>query len=429
MTRAVRSDALAERASYLYACALLTAFFLFVPYGGYARMMEGKYHAFLALSLGYLAAMCALAPVRRFRLTPMRACALVWLAFCTLSALCSPYGAATLLGGARRDGLLTLALCAAVFLLLSRHLRADKRLAYLAALSVTLCDVLTLVQLAGRNPFGLYPPGLGYHDGDGAYLGFFAGTAGNIDFTAFLLALALCVLAFAAIRLRLWQLVPTAVLTAWVLWRLGVSAAWVGVSFAAVWGTALLVPRRRAAMLALSAALTLFFLLFVYLYGGGSGSRAIVEAHRLLRGEFDPSFGAERLRIWRDCLALVRERVLLGGGPGTLYLRGVEPFAWYLPDRAVPSEVTAAHNEYLHILVDQGALALLAYLALLACSLARCFRGARSPRLALCGAGLLCYAAMACFSISTCITAPYVWLLLALCDTDKKAPETDEKTG
>ncbi|MFR2560745.1 MAG: hypothetical protein ACLS8S_06840 [Oscillospiraceae bacterium] len=52
--------ALCRRISDLYALALLTVYALFLPLGGYERMMEGKYRAFLLLSLGYVLAMTAL---------------------------------------------------------------------------------------------------------------------------------------------------------------------------------------------------------------------------------------------------------------------------------------------------------------------------------------------------------------------------------
>ena len=401
------------RVSTGYAAALLLVHYLFLPCGGYERMMEGKYHSFIALTLSYLAVMCFARGGGSLRSTAARLCAAAYLGFSALSAVCSPYGAATLLGGSRRDGLVTLALYAACFLLLSRDLRPDRRLLYGTAAATTLCCDLTLVQLGGHNPLALYPAGLTYYDGDGAYLGFYAGTSGNVDFTAFLLALAACVLGFAALRLRLWTLAPAAALAAWVLWRLDVSAARLGVVFTLLWGMALLAPGKRRAMLLTSAGLSLLLVIFVFNYTGNN--QTLTQAHALLHGRFDPSFGAERLRIWRDCLPLVRERPLLGGGPDTLGLRGVEPFPWYLPDRVVPSDVTAAHNEYLNILVNQGAPALAAYLGLLGAALVHCFRRADEPCCAICGAGLLCYAAMACFSISTCITAPYVWLLLALC--------------
>lgn len=159
--------ALCRRISYLYALALLTVYALFLPLGGYERMMEGKYRAFLLLSLGYVLAMTALGAWRAVRWRePMCLAALAYLALTALSAALSPYGTAVLLGGTRRDGLLTAALYIAVFLLLARHLRPDRRLLYAAAASAALCGLLVLVQLTGRNPLWLYPAGLNYFDGD-----------------------------------------------------------------------------------------------------------------------------------------------------------------------------------------------------------------------------------------------------------------------
>ncbi|MBQ9458973.1 MAG: O-antigen ligase family protein, partial [Oscillospiraceae bacterium] len=194
--------------------------------------------------------------------------------------------------------------------------------------------------------------------------------------------------------------------------RLRVSLALLGLAFAAVWSPALLLPRRRRAALALSLALSVLALAAVYALPWKSGT--LWEASRLLRGEADGAFGSGRLAIWRACLPLVRERPLLGGGPDTLWLRGLEPFAWHTSGRVIPSDITAAHNEYLNILVNQGALALASYVSLLALALVRCFRHAEQPCFAACGAGLLCVCAMSAFSVSTCITAPFVWLLLAL---------------
>lgn len=417
MPRTVRSPALAARASYLYACAMVSVLYLFVPFGGYERMMEGKYVCFLALTLGYLAVMAAAAPVERPRMTPMLWCAAAYLACSALSALCSPYGARTLLGGSRREGLVTVAFYVVVFFCLSRYLRADRRLMYLSAAAVTLCDALVLAQTAGHDPLRLYPAGLGYCDGDVAYAGLFAGTSGNVDFTAFLLALALCVFAAALVRLRAWALIPAAAATFLALYRLDVAAAWVGLAFAAVWSPALLLRRGRGAALAASAVLTAAALLLLRRYGGTEPTLA--EAARFLRGDLDGALGSGRVSIWRDCLALARERPLLGGGPDTLWLRGLKPLTWFHDGAAVPADVTAAHNEYLGVLVNQGALALAAYLALLACAFVRCFRRADTPEGAVCGTGLLCCGAMAMFSVSTCITAPYIWILLALAQGDK----------
>ena len=132
-------QALCRRISYLYALALLTVYALFLPLGGYERMMEGKYRAFLLLSLGYVLAMTALGAWKAVRWRePMCLAVLAYFALTALSAALSPYGTAVLLGGTRRDGLLTAALYAAVFLLLARHLRPDRRLLYAAAASAAL---------------------------------------------------------------------------------------------------------------------------------------------------------------------------------------------------------------------------------------------------------------------------------------------------
>ena len=151
---------------------------------------------------------------------------------------------------------------------------------------------------------------------------------------------------------------------------------------------------------------------FVWCFPGGSGTLA--ELHQLLHGQADTSFGSGRLAIWRALLPLAAERPLLGGGCGTLYLRDLESFYWYRGGETIHVAITSAHNEYLGILVDQGVLALLAFLALLALALHRAFRYAESDRYAVAGTALICYAVMAFFSVATCITGVFLWLLLAL---------------
>ena len=56
-------------------------------------------------------------------------------------------------------------------------------------------------------------------------------------------------------------------------------------------------------------------LLAVYFYPGQSGT--LYEASRLLHGEADASFGSHRVEIWREVCALIAQRPVFGGGPGT----------------------------------------------------------------------------------------------------------------
>lgn len=404
---------LRQRVSYAYALALVTLYLLFLPLGGYARMMEGKYHLFLLLSLAYVLAMTLLGAWRavRWRNTTTLA-ALAYLALTALSAALSPYGSAVLLGGTRRDGLVTVTLYVAVYLLLARFLRADRRLLDAAVWSAALSAVLSLVQLVGKNPFYLYPEGLTYFDGDAAYVGFYAGTSGNIDFTAFTLALAAAAAAAAVVRLRRYRLLPPLALLLWALARLSVALALTALAVTAAAALPLLFPRRRRAMCALAAALALAALVGAYCYCGEN--QTLFELSRLLHGEWDGSFGSARLMIWEALVPLIAARPLLGGGCGTLYLRGLEPFYRDFGSGLVHVAVTSAHNEYLGILVDQGALALAAFLVLLALSLRRAWSGAERARTAVCGTALLCYLVMALFSVASCITSIYLWLLLAL---------------
>lgn len=401
------------RLSYYYALALVTLYFLFLPPGGYARMMEGKYHLFLLLSLSYLAVMTLTGAWRALRWRRTETCtALAYLALTALSAALSPYGSAVLLGGTRRDGLLTVTLCVWCYLLLARYLRTDGALLDAAVGSAALSSALALVQLTGKNPLWLYPEGLNYFDGDVAYAGFYAGVSGNIDFTVFLLALAAAAAVAAIVCAKRWRLAAPLALILLALVRLRVSAALLGLAVTAVAALPLLFPRRRQAMLALAAALTAAAFVFVLTYGGEN--QTLTELSRVLHGEWDGGFGSGRLAIWRALVPLIAERPLLGGGCGTLYLRDLEPFYWYRDGETIHVAITSAHNEYLGILVDQGALALAAFLLLLILALRRAWRGADRTRCAVCGAALLCYAVMAIFSVATCITSVYLWLLLAL---------------
>ncbi len=399
---------LCERLSSLYAMALVTLYFLFLPFGGYARMMEEKYILFLALTLPYVLSMLILSRLGLHGAMPLLAAAFLF--FTALSCVLSPHGAATLIGGTRKSGLLTAALYPALFYFLSRHLRPTRSLVYAAGVSVTLCDLLIFLQLTGANPFSLYPEGLTYFDGNVAYAGSFVGSAGNADFTAFLLTLAVC--AFAAALARGFSpalLLPLA-LTLLCLWQLRVAAAFVGLFAFALFAPLLMFKPRKALLLSLS--LLALALVFLWFYPGESGT--LYEASRLLHGESDLSFGSGRLAIWRQLLPHIAERPILGSGCGTLHLLDLKPFYWYVDGKTVHSLITDAHSEYLGLLVERGALALLTYLALLALALRRCIVRVREPRFAVCGAVLAAYAAMAAFSVTTCITAPYLWLTLAI---------------
>ena len=191
--------ALCRRISYLYALALLTVYALFLPLGGYERMMEGKYRAFLLLA--------GLRPrddgARRVEGCPAGAsrCALPRspISRSPRSARHSPLRH----GGAAR-----------------RHApgRTSDRRALHCRLSAPRgtcgptagcsmprrpplrCAGFVLVQLTGRKSPLALPRGAELLRRRRRLPGFYAGAAGNIDFTAFLLALCAAAMAAALVR-------------------------------------------------------------------------------------------------------------------------------------------------------------------------------------------------------------------------------------
>lgn len=139
------------------------------------------------------------------------------------------------------------------------------------------------------------------------------------------------------------------------------------------------------------------------------------EAHQLLHGHWDDSFGSGRLCIWRQVCETIQQRPLLGGGPDTLRFRGLTGFSWYSVESAqtITTVIDAAHNEFLNILVNQGALSLLSYLAVLLLSVLVWIRSNDHAR-GIAGAAVLFYCIQSFFGISMCLTAPYFWISLGI---------------
>ena len=170
--------------------------------------------------------------------------------------------------------------------------------------------------------------------------------------------------------------------------------------------------RRALAVLAVAALSAA--LLAVYCIDGLPVT-ALAQAHEILHGNLDDRFGSGRIYIWKQVWQLIRERPLFGGGPDTLSLRGMEGFSRYSEelDMMIVNGVDAAHNEYLNIWVNQGGLALAAYLAVLAASAVRWWKAGGDDITAVSGAAVLFYAIQAFFSISFCAVTVFLWIALA----------------
>ena len=167
----------------------------------------------------------------------------------------------------------------------------------------------------------------------------------------------------------------------------------------------------------LTSSGTLFFagLAAAYFWKGSEGS--VYELSQLMHGNFDDSFGSSRILIWRKTLELVPERLLFGGGPGTLALRLDVDFSRFVEEtgKTLSSSVDNAHNEYLGILVNTGLLSLAAYLAAQLYSVLKAVKSASLSEF--CGifaCALLCYWIQAFFGLGLFLVSPLMWLFWGL---------------
>ena len=242
------------RLTSLYLCLMLTVFLLWPGTSGYAQIAEAKYRLFLWLTGGY----CALSVLLWLELALIRRTAAFarpslaeWLLLgyllCSLIAcLLSPWREETWLGGARHEGLLTIALYVLSFCLVRRFARPAAWMLDVLGAAITLFCAVAVLQLLGKNPFGLYPAGLTYYDAGKAYSGEYIATAGNAGFAAAILCTAIPALLFGAWRLRRWHLlVPAALGLAVAVW-MNVSAGLAGLAGSILLTLPLALPKGRA---------------------------------------------------------------------------------------------------------------------------------------------------------------------------------------
>lgn len=421
--------------TFWYSALLLTVFLFCFDAQGYQGISQVKFRMLLWLSALYFAAMALLAmdqlltgqlkgnalPELWRRAGWPRRLIAAYLGLTWLSALCSPWWPATVLGVSRFEGALSITIYCLSFLLVSAYGQPDRRLLAVLAGSVTLFCLLCLVQMAGFNPFGLYPAGFGYADAGRAYGGAYLGTIGNVDLVAAFLTLVFPILLYALVRLsgrRRWALLVPLVLSAAVLVRMSVAAGLVGVGIGCLLAlpiAGVCSPKARRTLTVLAGGVILGGLAAVFLVDPGGGLPH--QLHLLLHGQADLSFGSGRLYIWAQVLERVPERPLLGTGPDTMLYAQLAPFTRRDLESGytIAAQIDTAHNEYLNILYHQGIPALAAYLGALAVLAAGWRRAApEDAGAAILGAGVLSCCIQAFFGISCPLTAPFFWLALGL---------------
>lgn len=176
-----------------YIIIMLLIFPLFTGFSGYADLTFSKYIFFVAATGLWLLALAVFSlrdrPVLP-GLAPAGTAALVLMAACCLSFLLSPWKGEALIGAGRYDGLVTMLLYALIFLGVSSFSRPKESYAAALGISVSLCSLVALLQLFGKDPLWLFPGDYTYYDAGVRYSGAFLGTLGNINILASVYCLA-----------------------------------------------------------------------------------------------------------------------------------------------------------------------------------------------------------------------------------------------
>lgn len=179
-----------------------------------------------------------------------------------------------------------------------------------------------------------------------------------------------------------------------------------------------------AGLMAVTAAAAL-----VYLYSYAGNSETLQGLSALLHGNPPDTLGSSRIAIWKEALALAREKPWLGGGPDTYQLRSQLVFS-RVTEAGVCLRVgvDAAHNEYLNLWVNTGLPSLVLYLTLLASVLLSALRRLDWRRLPL-ALPVLCYSIHALFGISQTVVTPLFFLFWGALAYTGRPPAAYQPTG
>ncbi len=403
----------------LYQLLMTTVFLLAVlPKHGYLYISETKFAVFAAMTALFLLAFLWVYRKEKRpggkRPDPVRLLLLGFWAWSLLSALCSPWRGMALLGGPRLDGMATLTLYCAAFFALSEGAGGEEGppLWPLAAAALLYC-LVALLQFFDLNPLWLYPPGLRWSGRETAYNGAFLSLTGNADLSASVLSLGFALFWSSALGRKQWRYLLPAAACLGVLLASGVRGGLLAAFCALLLCLPAQLEMRRSVRLCVYASLGIVLLSTLMLLWFLPAEGTLGEVHELLHGNARDSFGTGRIYIWRNVWELVKERPLLGGGPDTLGERGLS-FTRLLPEGGVLSRgIDSAHCEYLNLLVNQGAPALLLFLAALGNTLFRAFRS-RQGDVPVLRAVLLTYLIGALFGVSMPSNTAFFWLCWGL---------------
>lgn len=199
----------------IYISIMFLLFPLFVGFRGYEKITASKFCFFVIATGLWLLGLIILSLVQKKFEKKMRLhhiFALCFMGIVCISALLSPYGARTVLGAGRYDGLVSQLLYGCIFLGVSLFGHPRPRHFAMLGISAGLCCLVAVFQLFDINLFGLFPGDYSYYDKSIRYSGEFLGTMGNTNVLSELLCLAIPVLFILPVlsgsKHKLWTLLP-----------------------------------------------------------------------------------------------------------------------------------------------------------------------------------------------------------------------------
>ena len=161
----------------------------------------------------------------------------------------------------------------------------------------------------------------------------------------------------------------------------------------------------------------LFIFSLIIIYYFDFGISFLKDIQSILHGNVNDNLGNYRIFLWKRSLILFKEYPVLGTGPDTFAMRFMTNFK---DDISLIGEMSindTAANVYLTTLVNLGSLGLLSYLSILIDPFLN-HNNTKTYKILL--LTLLCFMIQNFFNLSIVIVTPYLWLLLAFLNIEKK---------
>lgn len=407
--------------------------------GGYTDLTSAKF-AYAATLTGIwvlTTAITAIATKSGIAMTADKWLVVLLILFAGISAVFSPYPNHVWIGSGRYNGFLSLVLYGVIYIGVSSY--GKMRRAYVTVFTAALfiCCIVSLFQLLGKNPFGLYPGDWNYYDKGIQYSSEFLGNVGNVDIFGALLCLGIPLSMGTVIKERGWDMWAMAAMSAVCIFvavvmdvkatLLGIAAGIIILLFAGVTSKKQAI-RKKTLGLFLIVVLTILLANVVTFSEQGislgrgpeskstlTESREKAELGNILQGQWNDEIGSGRIGIWKTLLKTVPQHFWIGTGPGTVTDRASIVYERYVPEtgRTLKARVDNAHNEFLEYLVCEGIIGLLLYLFLIIYTVARCRNGPRAERRLLLTA-MVSYWIQSFFGLGLILVLPIVFLFWGL---------------